>query len=73
MSKSLVDRVGYRRQHEGEPMQQKGGGFRDAAFCKAYARSGTKPIPTSGLAGRTAVVETANGTSRMPLDDRRWP
>ena len=25
------------------------------------------------LTRRTAVVEIANGTSRMPLDDRRWP
>lgn len=45
-------------------------GFRAAAFCKVYARSGAKPIPTSGVAGRTGVVETANGTGRMPLDDR---
>jgi hypothetical protein len=49
------------------------GGFRAATYCKAYARSGAKPLPTSGLAGRTAVVETANGTSRMPVDDCRWP
>jgi hypothetical protein len=49
------------------------GGFRAAAFCKADARSGAKPIPTSGLAGRTAVMETANGTGRMPLYDSRWP
>ncbi len=49
------------------------GGFRAATYCKAYARSGAKPLPTSGLAGRTAVMETANGTSRMPVDDCRWP